>query len=179
MRIPFIAAHPAADLAARRAARLPILLAPLAVLVVDDQPIVRDGIASLIASAAIPLRQLDTAATPAEALCAAARLQPDVVVLDVDLAGADGLALIPHLAPAAVLVLSCHGDAATRARALRLGAGAFVEKHQPAADLLGALLRLVTAESPQLQGEKAPPGLRAASQVGAVTSSDVLKVIDL
>ena len=60
------------------------------------------------------------------------------------LAGEDGLALIPQLAPAAVLVLSSHGDAATRQRAARQGAGAFTEKHQPAAELLGALLRLVT-----------------------------------
>ena len=62
--------------------------------------------------------------------------------LDVDLGGEDGLALIPALAPAAVLVLSCHGDSATRERALRLGAQAYIEKHQPAAELLAALVRL-------------------------------------
>ena len=117
---------------------------PIGVLVVDDQPAVREGLSRLIACAPLALRAVCSAASGDEALAIAAWLHPEVVVLDVDLAGEDGLALIPRLAPAAVLVLSSHGDAATRLRAARQGAGAFIEKHQPAAELLGALLRLVT-----------------------------------
>ncbi len=116
---------------------------PIGVLVVDDQLAVREGLARLIACAATPLRYISTVATGNEALIAAAQLLPDVVVLDADLDGEDGLALIPQLAlTAGVLVLTSHGDAGTRARAAGLGASAFIEKHQPAADLLGAIDRL-------------------------------------
>jgi two-component system, NarL family, nitrate/nitrite response regulator NarL len=116
---------------------------PIGVLVVDDQFAVREGLARLIACGGTPLRYVSTAATGTEALVAAARLLPDVVVLDADLDGEDGLALIPQLALiAGVLVLTSHGDAGTRARAAGLGASAFIEKHQPAADLLGAIDRL-------------------------------------
>ncbi len=147
-------------------------LPPLTVLVVDDQAAVRDGVARLIGCAPLSLREVCTAATPDHALRLAAWLQPDLVLLDVDLAGEDGLALIPQLAPAAVLVLSCHGDPATRARALRLGAGAFIEKHQPAAELLAAVVALAHL---QMRGEQAPICQGAGSRVAAGSSSDVLK----
>jgi len=117
--------------------------APIGVLVVDDQFAVREGLKRLIACGSTPLRYISAAATAIEALNAAARLHPDVVVLDVDLDGEDGLALIPQLAlTAGVLVLTSHGDAGTRARAADLGAAGFIEKHQPAADLLGAIERI-------------------------------------
>ncbi len=117
-------------------------LASIGVLVVDDQLVVREGLARLIACGPPRLRCLSTAASGSEALSAAARLHPEVVVLDADLDGEDGLALIPVLAlTAGVLVLTSHGDRKTRARAAHLGACAFIEKHQPAADLLVAIER--------------------------------------
>ncbi len=147
-------------------------LPPVAVLVVDDQAAVRDGVSRLIACAALPLREVCSAANTEHALRLAAWLRPDVVVLDADLGGEDGLALIPQLAPALVLVLSCHGDQRTRDRARHLGARAFVEKHQPAAELLGALLRLAHM---QTRGELPPTSHGAGSQVPPVASSDVVK----
>lgn len=141
--------------------------AAVAVLLVDDQQAVRDGLARLIGSAPLLLRAVASAATGVEALHTAAWLHPDVVVLDADLAGEDGLALIPQLAPAVVLVLTCHADPATCERAARLGAWAFIEKHEPAAVLLDAVLQLV---APQMRGEKAP-ALRSAESPGAVAAS--------
>ncbi len=129
-------------------------IASVGVLVVDDQLAVREGLARLISCAAIPLRCVSTAATGAEALSVAAVMRPQVVVLDVDLAGEDGLALIPQLRQTAgVLVLTSHGDPATRARARLLGASGFIEKHQPAADLLGSIVAIGHL---QTRGEKAP-----------------------
>ncbi len=141
----------------------------IAVLVVDDQAAVREGLSRLLACAPYTLRALRCAASGAQALHTAAALRPDVVLLDADLAGEDGLALIPRLAPAAVLVLTCHGDAATRERAARLGAQAFIEKHRPAAELLDAVQRLATL---QLRGELAPGRSGAGSRGAAVQSSD-------
>ncbi len=149
------------------------MLPPMAVLVVDDQAVVRDGLARLLTCAPIPLREVCTAATSAHALHLAGWLRPDLVLLDVDLGGEDGLALIPQLAPAAVLVISCHGDRATRERAQRLGAGGFIEKHQPAAELLAALVALAHL---QVEGEQCPSPAGAGSRVVAGASSDVLKV---
>lgn len=145
--------------------------ASIGVLVVDDQLAVREGLARLIAAAPLALRFVSTAATAYEALSAAARLHPDVVVLDVDLAGEDGLALIPQLMlEAGVLVLTSHGDAATRARAQSLGARAFVEKHQPAADLLNAITEI--SRQPK-RGDKAPSAPGASSHGEMAPSSDV------
>lgn len=127
---------------------------PIAVLVVDDQRVVREGLARLFACSPLVFRAIATAGCKTDALRLAAALRPEVVVLDVDLAGEDGLALIEHFRPAAgVLVLTCHGDEATRARATRLGALAFMEKHQPAAQLLAALTAVATL---QRRGEKTP-----------------------
>lgn len=132
---------------------------PLGVLLVDDQPAVREGLARLIACAPLQLCCLGTAADSAQAMHAARSLRPDVVVLDVDLGGEDGLALLPMLLPLArVLVLTCHGDPATRERALRLGAQAFIEKHRPAAELLDAIVRLG-----QMRGEECPAGQGSSS----------------
>jgi DNA-binding NarL/FixJ family response regulator len=146
-------------------------LASVGVLVIDDQLVVREGLARLISCAQIPLRCVNTAATVAEALEAAALYRPEVVVLDVDLAGEDGLALIPQLSlTAGVLVLTSHGDAATRARAVQLGARAFVEKHEPAAVLLKSIvdighLQMRGEKSPAHQGTSSLPTLAASSAV--------------
>lgn len=128
--------------------------ARIGVLIVDDHEVVRTGIARLIACADLPLRELRLAANAAEALGAAAQMQPDVIVLDVDLAGEDGLALIPRFdARAAVLVLSSHGDTRTRTRARSLGARAFVEKHSPASVLLESIRRIGDL---RMRGEEGP-----------------------
>jgi DNA-binding NarL/FixJ family response regulator len=146
------------------------LVDAIGVLVIDDQPAVRAGLARLIACIPQALRFVSTAATGAEALRLAARLKPEVVVLDVDLGGEDGLALIPQLAATAcVLVLTSHGDAETRERAMRLGALAFVEKHRPAAELLGSITEMVA----QHTREEGTPGQRGATaQAAPGRSSD-------
>ena len=153
---------------------LPLAMAaspPFGVLLVDDQQTVRDGISRLIACTPESLRCVGTAATGAQALSAARALRPDIVILDVDLNGEDGLSLLPELLiRARVLVLTCQGDRATRERALRLGAGAFLEKHRPAAELLGALLRLGALGRPSGQ-DKTPPPQGSSSPLPMAPSS--------
>jgi two-component system nitrate/nitrite response regulator NarL len=118
---------------------------PIAVLVVDDQPTVREALVRLIGCVPLALRAVQGAGNSAEALEAARTLRPEVIVLDVDLGGEDGLALLPQLTTdARVLVLSSRSDAATRARALQGGASAFVDKQEPAAVLLGCLVDLAS-----------------------------------
>lgn len=120
----------------------PLLFDPLRVLIVDDHLAVREGLSRLIGNDPVRPRPVFTASSTAEALRALVDVRPHVVVLDVDLAGADGLALLPALvAVAQVLVLSCHGDRETRRRAFFLGARAFIEKGEPASVLLEHLSR--------------------------------------
>ena len=119
----------------------------IGVLVVDDQPAVRDGVARLISSAPLTLRELCTAASGAEARAIAGRLKPEVVILDADLHGENGLELIGQLGlEARVLVLTSRGDTATRHEATRRGAAAFVEKQRPAQELLDAIMALAITQ---------------------------------
>jgi two-component system, NarL family, nitrate/nitrite response regulator NarL len=120
----------------------------IGVLVIDDEPAVREGLARLVACAPLTLRFISTAANSLQALSAAARLKPDLVLLDVDLGGEDGLALVARLRVAArVVVLTSHGDAATRKRAASLGALALVEKDRPAAELLRVIVDIALLHS--------------------------------
>jgi len=127
---------------------------PLRVLVVDDHPAIRVGICSLIDSEQPRLVTVGTAASVDEALDQARSLHPHVVVLDVNLAGEDGLALIPALlntVPCAVVVLSSLRDPHLSDHARRLGAHAFVHKTAPAADLLAAILAASEIHGPETQ----------------------------
>ncbi len=119
----------------------------IGVLVIDDQRAVREGVARLISSAPLVLREICTATNGAEARAIATRLKPEVVILDADLHGEDGLELIGQFGPdARILILTSQGDAATRCRAKKCGAAAFIEKQQPADELLAAIVALATAQ---------------------------------
>ena len=116
---------------------------PLKVLVVDDHIGVRNGIASLVDAERPRMCSVGAAANCAQALELARQTQPDVVVLDVDLGGEDGLVLIAALhgiAPCQVVVLTSLSDPHVAAHARRLGASACVHKTAPAADLMACIL---------------------------------------
>lgn len=124
-----------------------------AVLVVDDHPGVRTGLTLLIDAERPRLCSAGAAANGAEALALARRLQPGLVLLDVDLGGEDGLALIPLLqreAPCRVVVLTSVCDARLAQRALSLGAWAFMHKLAPAKQLIEQLIAAAQATRPIL-----------------------------
>ncbi len=85
----------------------------------------------------------------AEAIPLARALGPDVILMDVELPGTDGIVAIETLRSAtpgsAVVVFTLYDDAATRARAREAGAAAFVAKHQTEETLL-ATIRGVASE---------------------------------
>lgn len=82
-----------------------------------------------------------------EAIEAAGRLQPDVVVLDMMMPGMNGLDAcreIKSVAPAAhVLVLTAEDDAELRTRAIEAGAAALIPKYRVANDLVPAIQDLM------------------------------------
>jgi DNA-binding NarL/FixJ family response regulator len=101
------------------------------VFVVDDHPLVRESLATLIG------RQTDMcvcghAAKSGEAFEAISLLRPDVVLVDLSLQGESGLELIKQLQnltePPRILVLSMHDEMLYGERALRAGALGYVMK---------------------------------------------------
>ena len=130
-------------------------------LVVDDWATLREGLARLIRARFPAHIEVHTADSAAAARRQLALTPPRVAILDVDLAGTDGLALLPQLPDhCRVLVLTSHGDPATRARARRLGAWGFFEKSEPAAALMDCLSTLL---APEMQGEHSPGDSGASS----------------
>lgn len=124
----------------------PVPARSVSVLVVDDQPGLRLGLTLLIDAERPRLRSVGSAANGEQALALARQLQPDVVLLDVNLGHEDGLALIPllqGLVPCCrVLVLTSMADEQVAQRARRLGAHGFMLKTAPATELLEQLVSL-------------------------------------
>ena len=122
----------------------------IGVLVVDDHAATRAGVTRLIESEQPHMHCVGAAATADDALAYTRALQPDVIVLDVNLAGEDGLALIPALhraAHCAVVVLTSLQDPNVAAQALRLGAHACLHKTAPAAELMAAIFAARRADA--------------------------------
>jgi len=112
------------------------------ILIIDDHEAVLNGLARLVESEAPRWQLAGLARTGREALSLAQALRPDVVVLDLCLAGESGLDLLPELARncgGGIVILTSLADAQMRARALRLGAHGYVSKLAPAAELVAAI----------------------------------------
>lgn len=110
------------------------------VLIVDDHRSVRTGLRQLLLAAGLPVSEIRLAANLGQAGHALAAGPVDLVVLDLDLAGEDGLDLLPQLPPATrVLVHSAKGNADSLCRAQAKALHGFVPKGVPTARLLEAL----------------------------------------
>jgi DNA-binding NarL/FixJ family response regulator len=101
------------------------------VLIVDDHPIFRVGLAGMITESS-HLEVCGNADSVPEALEAIRRLDPDLVLLDLSLRGANGLELIKSMkaerSDLAILVISMHDEAIFGVRALKAGALGYVTK---------------------------------------------------
>lgn len=89
----------------------------------------------------------------AEAISLARTLHPDVVLMDVEMPSMDeisAIAVLRQAAPhSAVVIFTLYDDAASRARAQKIGAAALVAKHQTEETLLAAIRRAATAPREQ------------------------------
>ncbi|MCX5006031.1 response regulator transcription factor [Streptomyces sp. NBC_00638] len=113
---------------------------PLRVLVADDNPVVRAGLSALL-DAHPDITVVAAARDGGEALACAARLTPDVVLLDVRMPGTDGLTALPELSRIApVMMLTYSREPEVVAEALRKGAsGYLVHGEFTAAELIAAV----------------------------------------
>ena len=126
------------------------MTAPIGVLVVDDDALVRAGLAMLLAGAE-DIRIVGEVADGAEVAAAVDRHHPDVVLMDIRMPRVDGLAATERLRarrdPPEVIVLTTFDTDDHVLRAMRAGASGFLLKHTPPAEIVRAV-RLVAAGEP-------------------------------
>src|SRR4026209_1917732 len=123
------------------------------ILVVDDPPLTRDALASLLTQGGFEV--VGEAADGAEALERARDLQPDLVLLDLSMPGLDGLTALPRLRDAApgceVVVLTASGTEENLLAAIRAGAAGYLLKSEPPERIV-AFLRGVAEGEAALSG---------------------------
>jgi DNA-binding NarL/FixJ family response regulator len=121
------------------------------VLLVDDQHLIRAGL-RMLCEAQPDIEVTGEADNGRDAIALAARLVPDVVVMDLRMPGVDGITATTRILaerPATrVLVLTTFGDDDHLYPALTAGACGFLLKDAPPADLLEGIRKAAVGESP-------------------------------
>ncbi len=119
------------------------------VLIVDDHPIVRQGLAQLI-NQEKDLEVCGQAGDAHEAMQAIRTLAPDMVIVDLLLKGTSGMELIKDLKVQypnlPVLTLSMHDEVVYAERALRAGARGYVMKKEATEKVVTAIRRVLAGE---------------------------------
>lgn len=166
------------------------------VLVVDDQTVVREGLATLL-SLLDGIEVVGSAADGDAALAEVARLDPDVVLLDLHMPGRSGIEVADELtrrgSRTRIVVLTTYSDDDWVFAALRAGARGFLTK-DASADQIATAIHTVMAGHAQLDpsvqrrllealdrtpaGSEPVPGLDAAASDGLTPrETDVLRLV--
>ncbi|QJW94987.1 response regulator transcription factor [Frigoriglobus tundricola] len=139
------------------------------VLVVDDHPVVRDGLAALLGTEP-DLEVCGEAEDVPGALALLKAARPDVAIIDVSLKNGNGIDLVKriraHEHAVRVLVWSMYPEELYAERALRAGAQGYVHKGRSTKEILEAL-RAVLAGKVYLSGDQADRLLRRLVGGGA------------
>lgn len=158
------------------------------VLIVDDHPMVREGLRSMLDGSEIEI--VTEAGTAAAALEATERDRPDVILLDIELADGDGLSVLAEIKArmpgTRVLIVTMHDESRLVRQAIEAGAAGYVLKGVSRRELLAAIRAVRAGESVLDPGllrglvTAAPveprPGPRPADQLTAV-DCDVLRLV--
>ena len=119
------------------------------VLVVDDHPLMRHGLALLI-NQQQDMQVCGEAEEAQAAMHAIAQLRPDIMILDISLSGPDGLELLKSIRASnpdlPVLILSMHDEAIYAERALRARANGYIMKQEATEKVLVAVRRILNGE---------------------------------
>jgi len=151
---------------------------PIRLLVADDHPVVRDGLVAML-STQPDLVVVSEAATGAEAVERAAALAPDVILLDLEMPGMDGVEALRQIRAARpdapVIVFTAFDTDERIVSAVRAGAQGYLLKGAPRDELFKAI-RVVSEGGSLLQPVVASKLLQHMSQQATEreTSADSL-----
>jgi DNA-binding NarL/FixJ family response regulator len=116
------------------------------ILLVDDHPVMREGLAQLI-NHAPDLSVCGQFEDAAQAFAAIATLSPDLAVVDLSLKGSSGLELIKNIRAShpkvRILVLSMYDESLYAERVLRAGAGGYIMKQEAGEKVLDAMRQVL------------------------------------
>lgn len=116
------------------------------ILVVDDHPIIRQGLAQLI-NQEPDLFVCGDSDSAEQALEIIAKLQPDLIIVDISLKGINGLELIKNVKirfpEILILVLSMHDESLFAGRVLLAGAKGYIMKQEGTEKLIYAIRKII------------------------------------
>jgi DNA-binding NarL/FixJ family response regulator len=119
------------------------------VFIVDDHPVVRDGLITLIEHEQ-DFNVCGDADDAAEALKSISELKPDVVIVDIGLKSSDGIELTKSIKTRyprmPVVVLSIHDESVYAERALHAGASGYLMKEAASNDIITAIRTVLSGE---------------------------------
>ncbi|MDQ1582484.1 MAG: hypothetical protein QOF36_538 [Microbacteriaceae bacterium] len=137
--------------------------APLRLAIVDDHALFREGVAAILQHD-LHIQVVGQGASSDEALELVRRLEPDVLLLDVEIPGDPARATIGRIRRAApntgVVVLTMHRDALLRDQLLAAGAVEYVLKTAPSTELVRAVRRAAAIVRGTEAAGDGPPGER-------------------
>ncbi len=117
-------------------------MSPIRLLVVDDHPVVRDGIVGMVSSDP-DVEVVGEASDGADAVSLARVFKPDVVLMDLRMRGMDGVAATRELTrlgvPSRIVVLTTYDADADVLPAIEAGATGYLLKDAPRDELLRAI----------------------------------------
>jgi len=115
---------------------------PFGIVLVDDHKLMRDGVKTILERSP-DFRVVGEAESGAEAVQFCRKTSPDIVLMDINLPGMNGIEatveLLRHCPGVKVVILSMYDDENSVVSAIRSGARAFVLKKASSAELLDAL----------------------------------------
>ena len=136
---------------------MPEAKAKIRVLVIDDHPVVRDGLASMIERQE-DMELIGEGGTGQEAIALFEKLRPEITLLDLKLPDIDGIAVIEKIRSehreARIIVLTTYAGDIQATRALKAGAKGYLLKASLRRDLR-ASIRMVHAGQSPIQAEVA------------------------
>lgn len=116
------------------------------VFVVDDHPLVREGLTNLI-NGQDDLIVCGEAKDSAQAINGIGKARPNVALIDISLENESGLELVKQLKTqfpqVALIILSMHDEALYAERALRAGAQGYVMKHETSKSVLASIRQVL------------------------------------
>lgn len=164
------------------------------IMLVDDHAVLRMGLQMLIESQQ-GLKIVAEAGDRLDALASAEKMQPDIILLDLDLGGVDGLELVPQLLAitkkSRIIILTGIRDTEVHERAVRLGARGVVLKDKADESLITAIEKVSAGElwlsramigrvfADLVRGERADTSDPESDKIGTLTvrEREVLELV--